>query len=30
MFGQYRTVAFDGGRTIKIPDTPRNRRWLGR
>ena len=30
MFGRYRTVAFDGCRTIKVPDTPGNRRWLGK
>jgi hypothetical protein len=30
MFGGYRTVAFDGCRTIKVPDTPRNRGWLGK
>jgi hypothetical protein len=30
MFGRYRTVAFDGCRTIKVPDTPRNRGWLGK
>jgi Insertion element 4 transposase N-terminal len=30
MFGRYRTVAFDGCRTIKVPDTPRNRSWLGK
>jgi hypothetical protein len=30
MFGRYRTVAFDGCRTIKVPDTPRNRAWLGK
>ena len=30
MFGGYRTVAFDGCRTIKVPDTPRNRAWLGK
>ena len=29
-FGRYRTVAFDGCRTIKVPDTPRNRGWLGK
>jgi hypothetical protein len=28
-FGRYRTVAFDGCRTIKVPDTARNRAWLG-
>jgi Insertion element 4 transposase N-terminal/Transposase DDE domain len=30
MFGRYRTVAFDGCRTIKVPDTLRNRGWLGK
>jgi hypothetical protein len=30
MFGRYRTVAFDGCRTIKVPDTERNRGWLGK
>jgi hypothetical protein len=30
MFGRYRTVAFGGCRTIKVPDTPRNRGWLGK
>jgi hypothetical protein len=30
MFGGYRTVAFDGCPTIKVPDTPRNRAWLGK
>jgi hypothetical protein len=30
MFGQYRTVAFDGCRSLKVPDTPRNRAWLGK
>ena len=29
-FGRYRTVAFDGCRTIKVPDTARNRAWLGK
>jgi hypothetical protein len=29
-FGRYRTVAFDGCRSIKVPDTPRNRGWLGK
>jgi hypothetical protein len=27
MFGRYRTVAFDGCRPVKVPDTPRNRAW---
>jgi hypothetical protein len=26
----YRTVAFDGCKSIKVPDTDRNRSWLGR
>ena len=30
MFGRYRTVAFDGCRSIKVPDTARNRGWLGK
>jgi hypothetical protein len=30
MFGRYRTVAFDGCRSIKVPDTRRNRGWLGK
>jgi Insertion element 4 transposase N-terminal/Transposase DDE domain len=30
MHGRYRTVSFDGCRTIKVPDTPRNRGWLGK
>jgi len=30
MFGRYRTVAFDGCKTIKVPDTVRNRGWLGK
>jgi hypothetical protein len=30
MFGRYRTVAFDGCKTIKVPDTERNRSWLGK
>lgn len=29
-FGRYRTVAFDGCRSIKVPDTARNRAWLGK
>lgn len=29
-FGAYRTVSFDGCRSIKVPDTERNRRWLGK
>ncbi len=30
LFGRYRTVAFDGCRSLKVPDTPRNRAWLGK
>ena len=30
MSGQYRTVAFDGCRSVKVPDTERNRAWLGK
>lgn len=30
MFGRYRTVAFDGCRTVKVPDTARNQGWLGK
>jgi hypothetical protein len=29
-FGRYRTVAFDGCKTVKAPDTERNRGWLGK
>jgi hypothetical protein len=29
-FGRYRTVAFDGITSIKVPDTARNRSWLGK
>ena len=29
MSGRYRTVASGVCRTIKVPGTPRNRRWLG-
>jgi hypothetical protein len=29
-FGRYRTVAFDGCRSIKVADTVRNRGWLGK
>jgi hypothetical protein len=29
-FGRFRTVSFDGCRTIKVPDTARNRCWLGK
>jgi hypothetical protein len=29
-FGRYRTVAFDGCKTVKVPDTAGNRAWLGK
>ena len=29
-FGRYRTVSFDGCTSIKVPDTDRNRSWLGK
>jgi hypothetical protein len=29
-FGGLRTVAFDGCNSVKVPDTPRNRSWVGR
>jgi hypothetical protein len=29
-FGRYRTVSFDGCKTIKVPDTAGNRGWLGK
>jgi Insertion element 4 transposase N-terminal/Transposase DDE domain len=29
-FGRYRTVAFDGCVSFKVPDTDRNRSWLGK
>jgi hypothetical protein len=29
-FGRYRTVAFDGCRSVRVPDTPGNRGWLGK
>jgi hypothetical protein len=29
-FGRYRTVAFDGCSSIKVPDTARNQSWLGK
>ncbi len=29
-FGPYRTVSFDGCSSIKVPDSERNREWLGR
>jgi hypothetical protein len=30
MCGRYRTVAFDGCRSLKVPDTKPNRAWLGK
>jgi hypothetical protein len=30
MLGGYRTVSFDGCRTLKVPDTAANRGWLGK
>jgi hypothetical protein len=30
MHGGYRTVSFDGCKTVKVPDTPGNRGWLGK
>ncbi len=30
MFGRYRTVSFDGCRSVKVPDTAANRGWLGK
>jgi len=30
MFGRYRTVSFDGCKSIKVPDTGTNRAWLGK
>jgi Insertion element 4 transposase N-terminal/Transposase DDE domain len=30
MFGGYRTVSFDGCKSIKVPDTTANRAWLGK
>lgn len=30
MSGRYRTVAFDGCKSVKVPDTGRNRGWLGK
>jgi hypothetical protein len=30
MFGRYRTVAFDGCRSIRVPDSKPNRGWLGK
>jgi hypothetical protein len=29
-FGRYRTVSFDGCKTIKVPDSKPNRAWLGK
>jgi hypothetical protein len=29
-FGRYRTVAFDGCQSVKVPDTAANRAWLGK
>jgi hypothetical protein len=28
-FGRFRTVAFDGCESVRVPDTAANRRWLG-
>jgi hypothetical protein len=30
MAGGYRTVSFDGCKSVKVPDTPANRAWLGK
>ena len=30
MFAGYRTVSFDGCKSLKVPDTPANRGWLGK
>jgi hypothetical protein len=30
LFAGYRTVSFDGCKTVKVPDTPANRGWLGK
>jgi hypothetical protein len=30
MTGGYRTVSFDGCKSVKVPDTPANRGWLGK
>ena len=30
MFAGYRTVSFDGCKSVKVPDTPENRGWLGK
>jgi Insertion element 4 transposase N-terminal/Transposase DDE domain len=29
-FGRYRTVSFDGCKTVKVPDSKPNRAWLGK
>jgi hypothetical protein len=29
-FGRYRTVSFDGCKSVRVPDTSRNRSWLGK
>ena len=29
-FGRYRTVAFDGCTSVKVPDSKPNRAWLGK
>jgi hypothetical protein len=30
MFGGYRTVSFDGCKSVRVPDTDANRAWLGK
>ncbi len=30
MHGGYRTVSFDGCKSLRVPDTEKNRRWLGK
>jgi hypothetical protein len=30
MFAGYRTVSFDGCKSVRVPDTPANRAWLGK
>ena len=30
MHGGYRTVSFDGCKSVRVPDTEKNRRWLGK
>jgi Insertion element 4 transposase N-terminal/Transposase DDE domain len=30
MFGGYRTVSFDGCKSVRVPDTAANRAWLGK